>query len=250
MSGRVSCPLGTHTSTLSDPSVQPYRLARLTTVGEPGGRSILNQCRLYAVIGCRRLIAALGAVGPTPAARAESEAGLVMLGMDGPWDDRRDASDGAPDTPRPENTVPSAGRGHFLTDARTRQECAPAYRVTVDAVYAKEALHAGALRAGDDQSSDSAEAERPDMADRHPTRYTRSADPPPRVEGPGEHPAPGHWFNAVNHEGSVLAVDGQAALFEEWPPSKDGLGFDESGMSFSDAVYFTADGKVARNDHE
>jgi hypothetical protein len=64
------------------------------------------------------------------------------------------------------------------------------------------------------------------------------------------HDAPGHWFNAVNYEGTILAVDGQAALFEEWPPSKDGLGFDESYMSYSDAIYFTADGKVARNDHE
>jgi hypothetical protein len=61
---------------------------------------------------------------------------------------------------------------------------------------------------------------------------------------------PGHWFNAVNHKGTVLAVDGQAARFEEWPPSKDGLGSDESGVSYSDAIYFTADGKVARNDHE
>ena len=56
--------------------------------------------------------------------------------------------------------------------------------------------------------------------------------------------APGHWFNAVNHEGTVLAVDGQAALFEEWPPSKDGLGFDESGMSYSDAIHFTATGRL------
>jgi hypothetical protein len=47
-----------------------------------------------------------------------------------------------------------------------------------------------------------------------------------------------------------MAVDGQAARFEEWPPSKDGLGFDESGMSYSDAIYFTADGKVVRNDHQ
>jgi hypothetical protein len=31
---------------------------------------------------------------------------------------------------------------------------------------------------------------------------------------------PGHWFNAVNHEGTVLAVDGQAARFEEQPPSR------------------------------
>jgi hypothetical protein len=61
---------------------------------------------------------------------------------------------------------------------------------------------------------------------------------------------PGHWFNAVNHEGVVLAVDGQSAHFEEWPPSKPGLGFDEGGMSYSDAIYFTADGKVVRNDHQ
>jgi hypothetical protein len=179
------------------------------------------------------------------------------------------------------------------------------------------------------------------MADRYLARYTPSADPPPRFEGPSEHPArwladiypgrerherpnncgecaravdntwhglpaaaaelanrrvggerlavmnewagqspepasmaaigqrlrelgpgssavvgfdredaPGHWFNAVNHEGTVLAVDGQSARFEEWPPSEDGLGFDESGMSYSDAIYFTADGKVARNDHQ
>ena len=54
----------------------------------------------------------------------------------------------------------------------------------------------------------------------------------------------------MNHEGTVLAVDGQAARFEEWPPSEDGLGFDESDMSYSDAIYFTADGKVARNDHQ
>lgn len=261
--------------------------------------------------------------------------------MDRPWDDQRDTSDGAPDTPRPESAVPSAGRGHVLTDARTRQEYALAHRATVDAVYAKAALQAAALRSSDDQPPETAEAGRPDMADRYPTRYTRSADPPPRVAGPGEHPsrwladiypgrergdrlnncgecaravdstwhglpavaaelanrrvggerpavmnewagqspesasmaaiwqrlrelgpgssavvgfdredAPGHWFNAVNHEGTVLAVDGQAARFEEWPPSKDGLGFDESGMSYSDAIYFTADGKVARNDHQ
>jgi len=62
--------------------------------------------------------------------------------------------------------------------------------------------------------------------------------------------APGHWFNAVNHQGSILAVDGQSARFEDWPPSKGGLGFDESGMSYSDAIYFTADGKVVPNDHQ
>jgi hypothetical protein len=34
----------------------------------------------------------------------------------------------------------------------------------------------------------------------------------------------------VDYEGTVLAVDRQDALFEEWLLSKAGLGFDESGM--------------------
>ena len=58
--------------------------------------------------------------------------------------------------------------------------------------------------------------------------------------------APGHWFNAVNHQGTILAVDGQGARFQDWPPTKDGLGFDESEMSYSDAIYFAAGGKRAR----
>jgi papain fold toxin 1 (glutamine deamidase) of polymorphic toxin system len=59
----------------------------------------------------------------------------------------------------------------------------------------------------------------------------------------------GHWFNAVNHAGTILAVDGQSGKLEKWPPSKNGLGFDESEMSGSDAIYFTADGEVVRDDH-
>lgn len=56
----------------------------------------------------------------------------------------------------------------------------------------------------------------------------------------------GHWFNAVNDGGTVKAVDGQSGRVETWPPSADGLGFDESDMRYSDAVFFTADGKVVR----
>jgi hypothetical protein len=54
----------------------------------------------------------------------------------------------------------------------------------------------------------------------------------------------GHWFNAVNDEGTIKAVDGQSGLVEPWPPSVDGLGFDESEMVNSDAIFTTADGKV------
>ena len=49
--------------------------------------------------------------------------------------------------------------------------------------------------------------------------------------------------------GTILAVDGQSGKLEKWPPSKNGLGFDESQMSGSDAIYFTADGEVVRDDH-
>ena len=260
----------------------------------------------------------------------------------------RDSPDTALDAARSQSTAADDdGRGAVLAGARERQECALAYRATVDAVYARAAARqdgdgqagqAADMRAADAQAAD---ARRPDMAERYPGRYTRPAGPPPRVEGPGEHPGrwigdvypgrerrerpnncgecaravdstwhgapttaadltarraggerpavmtewagrapepasmadigrrlgelgpgssavvgfdradgPGHWFNAVNHGGTVLGVDGQAARFEEWPPSNDGLGFDESGMSYSDAIYFTADGKVVRDDHQ
>lgn len=57
---------------------------------------------------------------------------------------------------------------------------------------------------------------------------------------------PGHWFNAVNDEGTIKAVDGQSGLVETWPPSVDGLGFDESEMANSDAIFSSPDGKVVR----
>lgn len=59
----------------------------------------------------------------------------------------------------------------------------------------------------------------------------------------------GHWFNAINDEGTVKAVDGQSAKIENWPPSAEGLGFDESTVRWSDAIFFTADGKTINHDH-
>jgi len=56
-----------------------------------------------------------------------------------------------------------------------------------------------------------------------------------------------HWFNAVNDEGTIKAVDGQSGTVEEWPPSAGGLGFDESDMTFSIAIYFDRDGRVVKN---
>jgi Papain fold toxin 1, glutamine deamidase len=250
-------------------------------------------------------------------------------------DRSQDGRDAAVDTPSPESTPVDRDRGGALANAGIRGNYALAYRATVDAAYAE---YAGRRPDADARrGADLTGANRPDMAERYPGRYARPTDPPPRVDGPGEHPerwvggiypgrdrqerpnncgecaravdttwhgtptaaaelvnprvggerpavmsewagrspepasmadigrrlrelghgssavvgfdradAPGHWFNAVNHEGTILAVDGQAARFEDWPPSRDGLGFDENEMSYSDAIYFTADGKVER----
>ncbi|MGD0703120.1 MAG: toxin glutamine deamidase domain-containing protein [Trebonia sp.] len=59
----------------------------------------------------------------------------------------------------------------------------------------------------------------------------------------------GHWFNAVNDRGNVLAVDGQRGRCGPWPPSVAGVRFDEGDMRYSDAIFFTPDGKVVRDDH-
>jgi hypothetical protein len=55
-----------------------------------------------------------------------------------------------------------------------------------------------------------------------------------------------HWFNAVNDGGTVIAIDGQSGKTETWPPSARGLGFDESDMRYSGAIFFMADGKVVK----
>jgi len=59
--------------------------------------------------------------------------------------------------------------------------------------------------------------------------------------------AGGHWFNAVNHAGSVLAVDGQRNRVGPWPPTVRDLRFDESRMELSDAIFYGPDGKVVRS---
>jgi hypothetical protein len=102
-----------------------------------------------------------------------------------------------------------------------------------------------------------------------PSRMTEWAGVPPKNEsmadikqrlselGPGSsavvgcdwRTGGGHWFNAVNDGGTVKAVDGQSGKVEAWPPTRKGLGYDESRMRHSDAIFFTSDGKVVRHDH-
>ncbi|MCL9795255.1 toxin glutamine deamidase domain-containing protein [Frankia sp. AgKG'84/4] len=54
----------------------------------------------------------------------------------------------------------------------------------------------------------------------------------------------GHWFNMVNYNGEILAVDSQRGRVEEWPPSRRGIGFDESMITESLAVTFDPDGRI------
>ncbi len=54
----------------------------------------------------------------------------------------------------------------------------------------------------------------------------------------------GHWFNAVNDDGEIKAVDGQSGAVEPWPPTVDGLGFSEAEMSYSDAIFFDPSGRT------
>jgi hypothetical protein len=53
-----------------------------------------------------------------------------------------------------------------------------------------------------------------------------------------------HYFNGVNDNGVIKAVDGQSGKVETWPPSTGGLRFDETQMAQSYAIYFNANGEV------
>jgi hypothetical protein len=54
----------------------------------------------------------------------------------------------------------------------------------------------------------------------------------------------GHWFNAVNQSGTVMAVDGQGAKAEPWPPSMDGVGWDESWVDNSFCIIRNSKGDI------
>jgi hypothetical protein len=56
----------------------------------------------------------------------------------------------------------------------------------------------------------------------------------------------GHFFNALNFQGRILAVDGQTGAVGEWPPSRDVFGFDESHVQFSEAIIRDREGRIVR----
>jgi hypothetical protein len=59
----------------------------------------------------------------------------------------------------------------------------------------------------------------------------------------------GHWFNAVNDGGTLKTVEGQRNRVGSWPPVYREVGFDESMMRFSDAIFFNRNGKIVPNDN-
>ena len=145
-------------------------------------------------IKCAFGCASFGGNGRRRAARATPEAELVMLGMDRPLDDQRDA----PDTPHVKDDAASPDRGTVLIDARTRREYALAYRATVDAVYERAELEAS--RGNADQSD-----ERPSIVDKYPEDYIRPTLEPPRVDGPHERPE--KWVRDINFDKNLPGRD-------------------------------------------
>jgi hypothetical protein len=69
------------------------------------------------------------------------------------------------------------------------------------------------------------------------------------VTGSGARHVAGHWFNAVNDGGTLKTVEGQRNRVGSWPPVYREVGFDESMMRFSDAVFFNPNGKIVPNDN-
>ncbi|MCK9897502.1 toxin glutamine deamidase domain-containing protein [Frankia sp. AgB32] len=59
-----------------------------------------------------------------------------------------------------------------------------------------------------------------------------------------------HWFNAVNHEGEVLVLDGQRGSVERWPPSRGISRFDESAIQRSFAIIFGPEVSDGRGVHD
>jgi hypothetical protein len=125
--------------------------------------------------------------------------GIDRLSGDRPADQRDIPGDiPAPARDRPEPANPAADEaatdqaprwGALLSDARTRQEYALAYRAKVDAIYA--AAEQNASRGTADRFED-----RPSVADKYPADYVPATHAPPHVDGP--HEPPEKWARDIN----------------------------------------------------
>lgn len=58
----------------------------------------------------------------------------------------------------------------------------------------------------------------------------------------------GHWFNACNDNGVIVAVDGQRCMSERWPPTYGGLRFEEADCRKIEAVFIDPQGRHLRRD--
>ncbi|MGW0635334.1 toxin glutamine deamidase domain-containing protein [Nocardia salmonicida] len=66
------------------------------------------------------------------------------------------------------------------------------------------------------------------------------------IVGVDWHGGGGHWFNAFNVGGVPMASDSQSSTLEPWPPSAQGVGYDESHASAIDVMYIDAAGNHLR----
>jgi hypothetical protein len=102
------------------------------------------------------------------------------------------------------------------------------------------------------------------MPDRYPDEYVPWGGTPRPVERPQDlsewlsetNPDKGRQGRRVNCgecaravARTVQAVDGQSGRVGPWPPIVEDSGFDESIMRYSDAIFFTPEGKVVGDDH-
>jgi hypothetical protein len=55
-----------------------------------------------------------------------------------------------------------------------------------------------------------------------------------------------HYFNAVNDNGMITAVDGQGGFASDWPPTEEGVGYDSSSMTKVGALYFDSSGRLVK----
>jgi hypothetical protein len=53
----------------------------------------------------------------------------------------------------------------------------------------------------------------------------------------------GHWFNAVNDQGSIRAVDGQSGLSAEWPPTPANLDLPIDRITDVEAIFVSPEGR-------
>lgn len=156
------------------------------------------------------------------------EAELVLEGIDR----NADGPDAVPDAPRPKTAAARPDHGGVIADAAARRACALNYRATVKAVYAAAELETPARRPGDNPPRPGGRSWPKGIQNGMCLRPTRRRASTSRASIPRAGSMP---FTPAGTAGCARTT---------------AVSFDENQMSYSDAIYFTPDGKVMRNDHQ